>query len=61
MALVSWPPRPPPSYYPAIEALTEKAAAISEGDLDQRAEPVGPVELVTLAEAFNTLTARLRS
>jgi signal transduction histidine kinase/DNA-binding response OmpR family regulator/HAMP domain-containing protein len=44
-----------------IEALTATAAAISEGNLEQRAEPVGPVELVTLAEAFNTLTARLRS
>jgi signal transduction histidine kinase/HAMP domain-containing protein len=44
-----------------IEALTTTAAAISEGDLEQCAQPVGPVELVTLAEAFNTLTARLRS
>lgn len=44
-----------------IETLTTTAASISEGNLDQRAEPVGPVELVTLAEAFNTLTARLRS
>jgi signal transduction histidine kinase len=43
-----------------IEALTMTAAAISEGQLEQRAEPVGPVELVTLAEAFNTLTAHLR-
>jgi signal transduction histidine kinase/DNA-binding response OmpR family regulator len=43
-----------------IEALTTTAAAIAEGDLDQLAKPVGPVELVTLAEAFNTLTARLR-
>lgn len=44
-----------------IEALTLTAAAISEGDLEKRAEPSGPVELGTLAEAFNTLTARLRS
>jgi signal transduction histidine kinase len=43
-----------------IEALTLTAAAISEGQLEQRAEPVGPVELVTLAEAFNSLTAHLR-
>jgi signal transduction histidine kinase len=43
-----------------IEALTMTAAAISEGQLEQRAEPVGPVELVTLAEAFNSLTAHLR-
>ena len=44
-----------------IEGLTATAAAIAGGDLDQRANPSGPVELVTLAEAFNTLTARLRS
>jgi signal transduction histidine kinase len=43
-----------------IEALTTAAAAMSEGQLDQRAEPVGPVELITLADAFNTLTSRLR-
>jgi signal transduction histidine kinase len=44
-----------------IGSLTETAAAISEGDLERQAERVGPVELVTLAEAFNTLTGRLRS
>jgi signal transduction histidine kinase len=44
-----------------IEALTATASAISEGDLERRVEPVGPVELVTLAEAFNSLTARLRA
>lgn len=44
-----------------IEGLTATAAAIAGGDLDQRASPAGPVELTTLAEAFNTLTARLRS
>jgi signal transduction histidine kinase len=44
-----------------IEALTRAAVSISEGNLEQRADPVGPVELVTLAEGFNTLTARLRS
>lgn len=44
-----------------IEALTTAAAAISEGDLERQTEPVGPVELVTLAEAFNTLTTRLRT
>jgi signal transduction histidine kinase len=44
-----------------IEALTATAAAIAAGDLEQRASPAGPVELTTLAEAFNTLTARLRS
>ena len=44
-----------------IENLTATAAAISEGNLERRAEPIGPVELVTLAEAFNTLTSRLRT
>lgn len=44
-----------------IEALTRTAADISAGNLEQRAHPVGPVELVTLAESFNTLTERLRS
>jgi signal transduction histidine kinase len=44
-----------------IEALTRAAVSISEGNLELRADPVGPVELVTLAEGFNTLTARLRS
>jgi signal transduction histidine kinase len=44
-----------------IEALTTTAAAITAGSLDRRAEPVGPVELVTLAEGFNTLTGRLRT
>jgi HAMP domain-containing protein len=43
-----------------IENLTTVAAAITAGKLSQRAEPVGPVELVTLAEAFNTLTGQLR-
>ena len=44
-----------------IEALTSTAAAIAAGDLEQRASPAGPAELSTLAEAFNTLTARLRT
>jgi signal transduction histidine kinase/HAMP domain-containing protein len=44
-----------------IKALTATASAISGGDLESQASPVGPVELVTLAEAFNTLTSRLRS
>jgi signal transduction histidine kinase/FixJ family two-component response regulator len=43
-----------------IESLTRTASAITAGHLEQQAEPVGLVELVTLAEAFNTLTARLR-
>jgi signal transduction histidine kinase/FixJ family two-component response regulator len=44
-----------------IAALTRTAAAISAGDLEQRAEPSGPLELVTLAQSFNTLTSRLRA
>ncbi len=44
-----------------IEALTSTAAAIAAGDLEQRASPAGPAELSTLAEAFNTLTGRLRA
>ena len=44
-----------------IKALTTVAAGISAGNLEQSASPRGPVEMVTLAEAFNTLTARLRS
>jgi PAS domain S-box-containing protein len=43
-----------------IETLTASAAAISKGDLEQHAEPAGPVELVTLAEALNALAAQLR-
>jgi len=43
-----------------IEALTRAAAAIREGNLEQKAKPAGPVEPVTLAEAFNSLTTRLR-
>jgi signal transduction histidine kinase len=43
-----------------IEALTTTASAIMRGDFNQHAKPVGPVELVTLALAFNSLTARLR-
>ena len=43
-----------------IEDLTTTAEAINEGDLERRAEGIGPVELVTLAETFNTLTTRLR-
>jgi signal transduction histidine kinase/DNA-binding response OmpR family regulator/HPt (histidine-containing phosphotransfer) domain-containing protein len=44
-----------------IEALTATAASISSGNLEHQAQPIGPVELVTLAHAFNTLTSRLRS
>ncbi|HLA43904.1 MAG TPA: ATP-binding protein, partial [Aggregatilineales bacterium] len=44
-----------------IEGLTTTATAIAAGDLNQQANPAGPRELQTLAEAFNTLTAQLRS
>jgi signal transduction histidine kinase/DNA-binding response OmpR family regulator/HAMP domain-containing protein len=44
-----------------IEALTRVAAAVSSGDLEKRADPVGPTEMVTLAESFNMLTSQLRS
>ena len=43
-----------------IKTLTMAAVAASHGDLDQHAEPVGPVELVALAEAFNALAAHLQ-
>ncbi|NJL95615.1 MAG: GAF domain-containing protein [Anaerolineae bacterium] len=44
-----------------IEALTTTASAMSGGDLSLTAQPGGSVELVTLADAFNTLTGRLRN
>ena len=43
-----------------INSLTATAAAITEGDLSQRAWPAGPLEFYTLALAFNALTARLQ-
>jgi len=43
-----------------IEGLTSTAVHITQGDLSRRAQPSGPVELYTLAEAFNTLTDRLQ-
>ncbi|HEY1013329.1 MAG TPA: sensor histidine kinase, partial [Herpetosiphonaceae bacterium] len=43
-----------------IAALTVTATEMAGGQLDRQANPVGPVELVTLAEAFNSLTARTR-
>lgn len=42
-----------------VNALTATAAAITGGDLTQRALPAGPLEFYTLAEAFNLLTSRL--
>jgi serine phosphatase RsbU (regulator of sigma subunit) len=44
-----------------IEALTATAAAINKGNLKLQAEPVGPVEMITLAETFNTLTTSLNA
>lgn len=43
-----------------IENLTATAISMREGNLDIKAETVGPRELVTLAESFNSLTERLR-
>ncbi len=42
-----------------IQALTETASALREGNFSKRAKYAGPVELVTLAEAFNGLASRL--
>lgn len=42
-----------------INALTKVASGINTGLLNLRAQPVGPVELVTLAETFNALTTEL--
>ncbi len=44
-----------------VESLTTTAALMSEGQLDKYAEPVGPIEFVTLAKTFNVLATRLRS
>ena len=44
-----------------LEELTSVAASISDGDLERQAEPAGTIELVTLAQAFNKLTGRLRA
>lgn len=43
-----------------LETLRAAAVAASRGDLNQQAELNGPMELVSLAEAFNALTAHLR-
>ncbi len=43
-----------------IDALTETAVTISQGNLEKRARLAGPVELMTLAEAFNTLASSLQ-
>ena len=43
-----------------IENLTQTAVAIAAGDLRRTAERLGPQELQTLAEAFNSTTSQLR-
>jgi PAS domain S-box-containing protein len=43
-----------------IEALTATAAAIKEGDLTVHAQPAGSIELVTLAQTFNSMTEQLQ-
>lgn len=43
-----------------IEALTATAAAIKDGNLNTHAEPIGSVELVTLAQTFNSMAERLQ-
>ena len=43
-----------------IEDLTQTATLITAGNLDRQARPVGPIELRTLAEAFNSLTSQLQ-
>ncbi len=42
-----------------IETLTEQAAAMAGGNLHARAHLSGPTELMTLAEAFNSMATRL--
>jgi signal transduction histidine kinase len=44
-----------------LEDLTRTATAMSHGDLDQKAQPTGPTEMVALAESFNSLADRLRA
>jgi PAS domain S-box-containing protein len=43
-----------------IEALTATAGAIKEGDLTVHAQPAGSIELVTLAQTFNSMTEQLQ-
>lgn len=44
-----------------IDNLIRTAKSMSHGDLDKRAEPAGPQELVDLSEGFNKLTSQLHS
>jgi len=41
--------------------LTNTATQISEGDVNLRAEVQGPTEVISLAEAFNTMTTQLQN
>lgn len=43
-----------------VEDLVEAAKAVSQGDLSQRVEPAGDVELASLGRAFNEMTENLR-
>jgi diguanylate cyclase (GGDEF)-like protein len=43
-----------------VEDLVEAARAVSRGDLSQRVEPAGDVELASLGRAFNEMTDNLR-
>jgi len=43
-----------------VEDLVDAALAVSRGDLTQRVEPAGDVELATLGRAFNQMTDNLR-
>jgi GAF domain-containing protein/HAMP domain-containing protein len=43
-----------------LRALTETAGRIAEGEMELQAALAGPAEVVDLASAFNSMTARLR-
>jgi diguanylate cyclase (GGDEF)-like protein len=43
-----------------VEDLVDAAKAVSRGDLSQRVEPAGDVELASLGRAFNEMTDNLR-
>ncbi len=44
-----------------IEALTRIATGFVEGNLTERAHPSGSIELITLAESFNSMAEQLHS
>lgn len=44
-----------------VEELVTAALAVSRGDLSQRVEPSGDIELVSLGRAFNQMTDNLRA